>query len=267
MIDIKKNQMHEIGETQLSGGEFSSAVDSFNSILENDPHDFFALRGLLLASAHLKDMDELESEDKRKGFAYNADLINEAIKGASEEDRQYFKEFGRIFSDKKRLYDLNCEINSLGEKKKLLQSQINLHGMEREYYYVRGRHGNKVEPATMFFPYVIASGIMFLMGLMWFIMQADLETNWLIQALGWFCVILGIVLVGCSFIFVFPKMREVKEIDKFCKVLQAELLEVEVKLKGLDTEADKLSGDIRTACSDFVMKDRLKTSDQSQVIR
>lgn len=45
MIDIKKNQMHEIGETQLSGGEFSSAVDSFNSILENDPHDFFRAQG------------------------------------------------------------------------------------------------------------------------------------------------------------------------------------------------------------------------------
>jgi hypothetical protein len=258
MIDIKKHQMHETGETQLSGGEFSSAVDSFNSILKNDPHDFYALRGLLLASAHLKDMGELECEDKRKGFAYNPDMINEAIESASEEDREYFKEFGRIFSNKKRLYDLNCEINSLGEKKKQLQSQINLHGMEREYYYVRGRHGNKVEPGTMFFPYVIAGGIMFLTGLMWFIMQADLEPNWLIQALGWFCVILGIVLVGCSFIFVFPKMREVKEIDKFCKALQAELLEVEVKLKGLETEADKLSGDIRTACSDFVVKDRLR---------
>ena len=38
---------------------------------------------------------------------------------------------------------------------------------------------------------------------------------------------------------------------------------IEEKIKGLEAEADKLEGDIRTSVLDFVEKDRLKTSDKS----
>ena len=123
MSDIKNHQMYETGGTLLSNGEFHAAADAFKNVLENDPHDFFALRGLLLASAHLADMEELFREDNRKGFAYNANLINDAIRNSSEEDREYFKEFGRIFSDKKRLYDLNNEIKSLKDEMSELERE------------------------------------------------------------------------------------------------------------------------------------------------
>lgn len=263
MINIEKHQMHETGETQLSRGEFLAAIDSFNSILEKAPHDFFALRGLLLASAHLADMDELAREDKRKGFAYNAVLINEAIESASEEDREYFKEFGRIFSDKKKLYDLNHEINSLKEEQKRIQSQITLHNRDRELYYVMDKHGQMKDPKVTFFPLVIVGGSMLLLSLPFFIMHANLETYDVTQGIAWFCVITGIILAGCSFIFIFPKVIWVNEIDKYLKVLQTELVQVEEKIKSLETEADELSDCIRTSCRDFVMKDKLKTSNQS----
>ena len=263
MSDIKNHQMYETGGTLLSNGEFHAAADAFKNVMENDPHDFLALRGLLLASAHLADMEELFREDNRKGFAYNANLINDAIKNSSEEDREYFNEFGRIFSDKKRLYDLNNEIKSLKDDKKKLEAQITLHNEERTFYYVMNRRGRKKDPKATFIPLVIAGGYMILSGLFWFIMESGLDNDWLLQGLGWFCLILGIILVGCSFIFIFPKVLEVKDIDKYCNALKTELMQVETKIKGLEYEADNLSDHIRTSSSIFLSKDRLKTSSKS----
>ena len=263
MSDIKNHQMYETGGTLLSNGEFHAAANAFKNVLENDPHDFLALRGLLLASAHLADMEELFREDNRKGFAYNANLINDAIKNSSEEDREYFNEFGRIFSDKKRLYDLNNEIKSLKEDKKNLEAKITLHNEERTFYYVMNRRGRKKDPKATFIPLVIAGGYMILSGLFWFIMESGLDNDWLLQGLGWFCLILGIILVVCSFIFIFPKILEVKDIDKYCNELKTELMQVETKIKGLEYEADNLSDHIRTSSSIFLSKDRLKTSSKS----
>ena len=254
---FREEQMHEMGETYLSRGEFMAAADAYRFMLKKDPHDFTALRGLMLASAHLTDMDKLTREDKIKGFAYNTNLINEAIECASEEDKEYFKEFGRIFSDKKKLYDLNHEINSLQEDKRKLLAAVALDDIEREYYYIPDKRGKMNDPKVTFFPLVITGGILILSGLMWFIMQSDLETDWLIQALGWFCIITGIVLVGSNLIFVYPKMREIKEIDNHSKKLQAESMLIEEKVKSLESEADKLSAGIRISCHDFAKKDRL----------
>ena len=94
-------------------------------------------------------------------------------------------------------------------------------------------------------------------------MQSNLEANWLLQALGWFCIITGIIMIGCSFIFIFPKVLEIKEIDKYCKDFQTESMKIEEKIRSLETEANKLSDCIRTSCRVFVMNDKLKTGDNS----
>ena len=94
-------------------------------------------------------------------------------------------------------------------------------------------------------------------------MQSNLEANWLLQALGWFCTITGIIMIGCSFIFIFPKVLEIKDIDKYCKDFQTESMKIEEKIRSLETEANKLSDCIRTSCRDFVMNDKLKTGDNS----
>ena len=150
-----EEQMRETGETHLSRGEFLAAVDAFNFILEKNPQDFLALRGLLLASAHLTDMDELVREDKRK-----------------------------------------------------IQAKITLHNEERQYYYVMDRHGQMKDPKVTFFPLVICGVIMLASGLPFFIIQADLGSNSVAQAVGWFSVIIGTIMTGCSFIFIFPKERD-----------------------------------------------------------
>ena len=56
---FREEKMHELGETYLSRGEFMAAADAYKFTLKKNPHDFLALRGLLLAAAHVKDMDDL----------------------------------------------------------------------------------------------------------------------------------------------------------------------------------------------------------------
>lgn len=47
---FREDEMHETGEKYLSRGEFMAAVDAYRFTLTKDPHDFFALRGLMLAA-------------------------------------------------------------------------------------------------------------------------------------------------------------------------------------------------------------------------
>ena len=53
---FREEKLHGMGETYLSRGESKAAIDAYRLILQNNPHDFAALRGLMLAAAYLKDM-------------------------------------------------------------------------------------------------------------------------------------------------------------------------------------------------------------------
>ena len=77
------------------------------------PHDFYALRELMLSAAYLNDMDELALDAEAKHFSYNSKKVKEVIESASEEDKEYFKKFARLYADKKRQIDCYREIESL----------------------------------------------------------------------------------------------------------------------------------------------------------
>ena len=102
---FREEQLHEMGETYLSRGECSAAIDAYKLILEKKPHDFLALRGLMLAAAFLKDMDGLSRIGEARHFSYDSKLADEVIEGASEEDKEYFTEFGKIYVNKQELID------------------------------------------------------------------------------------------------------------------------------------------------------------------
>jgi cell division protein FtsB len=76
-------------------------------------------------------------------------------------------------------------------------------------------------------------------------------------AIGWFSVIVGGIITGSNLIFVYPKVREIKDIDQHCQKLEAEAAQVEMRIKRLEHEAEELSDDIRTSVRKFVEKDKL----------
>ncbi len=251
---FRKEQMYEQGETSLARGEFSAAADAYRSILKKDPHNFMALRGLLLAAVHLKDMDELAAEDK-KGFAYNPELIDEVVEGASEEDKKYFKEFGKIYADKKRLYDLNHDIDSLLEDNKKIDNTISYNNIERDEYYVEGKYGIRRHPKYAFVGLFIATAMEVFPGI-FFLTAFEHTEEPLTLYLGWGAIIIGAICLGCNFKFIYPKVKKIEEFDRQTKELEAESSRAAEKLKGLESDADKLRDDLKRAIYEFAEKDK-----------
>ena len=49
-----KLSVNDMGNTYLTRGKFSAALDAYKYLLQKDPHDFIALRGTMFAAARMK---------------------------------------------------------------------------------------------------------------------------------------------------------------------------------------------------------------------
>lgn len=134
---FREEQLHEMGETYLSRGEVEAAVDAYRLILKNAPHDFLALRGLMLAAAYLKDMDGFSRIDDAKRFSYDSKLVSEVLDAASEADKEYFSEFGKIYVNKRKQIDCNREIESLHRERQRIEANIRMTDNSRYEYYLK----------------------------------------------------------------------------------------------------------------------------------
>lgn len=240
-------QMQDIAKTYLAKREFNAAIEAYKSILNKDPYDFVTLRGLMLAAAHLSDTDELIGNEKKGFFSYDPDIVDEVKKAAPEKDRDYFLKLGKIYSDKKRMFDLSNEIKTLEKDCESIEESIK---EKREMSYNFNIRG--FSPKIRYFislSIVIAcvvSGIF--TGV--YAKINDLE----LQPLIFLIVICGIVGVILNLI-TFSKYRYVIMLNKMIKVHCVEQDEIKEKLKRLYVEADKLKAGIKNSSADFVNKD------------
>ena len=140
---FREEKLHGLGETYLSRGESRAAVDAYKLILEKKPHDFLALRGLMLASAYLKDMDGFSRIVDAKHFSYDSQLVGEVLDAASEEDKEYFSEFEKIYVNKQKLIDCNREIESLRREREKIEAHIRFVDGTRYEYYFKTKHGEQ----------------------------------------------------------------------------------------------------------------------------
>ncbi|MBO4776138.1 MAG: hypothetical protein J5515_05945 [Lachnospiraceae bacterium] len=240
-------QMHDIAKTYLAKREFNAAIEAYKSILNKYPHDFVTLRGLMLAAAHLSDTDELIGNEKKGFFSYDPDIVDEVKKAAPEKDMDYFLKLGKIYSDKKRMFDLSNEIQTLEKDHESIEESIK---EKREMSYNFNIRG--FSPKGRYFislSIVIAcvvSGIF--TGV--YAKINDLE----LQPLIFLIVICGIVGVILNLI-TFSKYRYVIMLNKMIKAHCVEQDEIKEKLKRLYVEADKLKAGIKNSSADFVNKD------------
>lgn len=86
------------GMTALRRGEFRTAAEVFDFILAKDPHDFFALRGRLLAKAKVTGVKELNKADVILAIPYDKVKAEEELEAAAEEDKVYFTKLMTIFN-------------------------------------------------------------------------------------------------------------------------------------------------------------------------
>ena len=257
---FREDRIHEAGETYLSRGEFMATTEAYEFMLKKDPHDFLALRGLMLAAAHLTDMSELDQVNKE--FDYDSKIVDRVIENASEEDKKYFMEFARVYAEKKRLFDCSEEIEALREKKSKINSDITQNNIEGEGNNGKGGFSTRVD---LIYPLVAFLGVAALFILMTIGFAKDLinayasnseyvdtELRFVIS----FGVLSLVIVLGGILYFCF-EMRRIKKLEKTNAVFYDEARKMDDKIRELENESSKLTGDIRRFIHEFVRKDRL----------
>ena len=233
-------------------------------MLKKDPHDFLALRGLMLAAAHLTDMSELEQVDK--DFSYDSKMVSRVIESASEEDKKYFTEFAKIYSDNKRLVDCSEEIDALREKKSKINSAITQNNIEYEGKDNKGGFSSK---ADMIFPLVAFLGLsaFFMLVAYWFAKDAidayaaNSENISTIPGIAIFCGVISLILAVAGILCFCSDVRRTKKFEKNNAEFYDEARKMDDKLKELENESAKLSSDVRRFIHEFVRKDKLIMKD------
>jgi len=254
---FREEQMHDMGETYLSRGEYMAAVDAYKLILEKEPHDFRALRGIMLGAARLNNIDELTGVGEAKHFSYNAKLADDAIKNASEQDKDYFTKLGKIYADKVRLIDCNREIKSLTQEHDRIDTTCRLIDDSRIDYYFDGRHGAKYSPKTWFC--MMWGATAFFIALP-FLTLAVIGFGDVISTVSILAVLDAILVLACAaynFGRVYPRMKKIKEIDGEIIGYNAESGRIGMKIRELEEEVRKLDIEIRRSIDNFIKDDRL----------
>ncbi len=256
---FREEQMHDLGETYLSRGEFMAAADAYRFILKKDPHDFMALRGLMLAATRLKSIDELERDNESTKFTYNDKLANEAIENASDEDKEYFNEFARICSDKKKLAAIYKEIENLKEKKRKISADVMRGNIIREDYYVENaRDGTKFHPKVSFVIGWAVAGFFALFSIYCISIIIRLGADSVNSVIG-VLIFNMLSMAGITAINLFvtlPKMRKINDVDLQIGELYAESGRAGDRIRDLENDAEKLLIKIKNSSHDFVRRDR-----------
>jgi hypothetical protein len=244
---------HEIGEEYLSKREFTAAIETFRGILKKDPHNFLALRGLMLASAYMGDIAEILQVEKTRSYSYNSDIVSEVIEAASEEDREYFTEFENIMSEKKRLYDINNVILNLQREITSIENDIKCKNKQIEQNYFKDTH-----PLALFIVSTsLVAGIAFFTVSSIVILKSIITLILLSPFIFW--AIVGIFISVQSY----QKMDNIKVLNMVINGLNADLERNAERMKDLDTEADKLLTDIKKSAIEFAKKDYTKVSGEN----
>lgn len=248
----------------MSRKEFETVVEAYRLSLKTNPHDFYALRGLMLAAAFLKDMDGLVHADEAKSFSYNPIIVNEVIDCASEEDKEYFKKFAKLYADKKRQIDCSREIESLRQDCKRIETAMELtEDTRRDYYIKAGKYG-KWHPKAYFILGWCDTAFFLILE---FIIAAVLDSSGTGGAVTFMAVFGGLTLLigaGVNFGYVFPRFKIMKEIDTYMEEFKTELSITEAKIRKLEAENEELSEDIRKSINDFVWEDEYRTVSKTQ---
>lgn len=248
----------------MSRKEFETVVEAYRLSLKTNPHDFYALRGLMLAAAFLKDMDGLVHADEAKSFSYNPLIVKEVIDCASEEDKEYFKKFAKLYDDKKRQIDCNREIVSLRRDRERIETAMRLTEDTRRDYYIKAYRGSRWHPKAYFIFGWCNTAFFLILELIIAGVLASSGTG----GEGVFMAVFGgltlLIGAGVNFGYVFPRFKIMKEIDTYMEEFKTELSITEAKIRKLEAENEELSEDITNSINDFVWEDEYRTVNKKQ---
>ena len=248
---FREEQMHEMGETFLSRGEFMAAIDAYKFTLQKDPHDFLALRGLMFAAAKMTGVEDVVRINETDEFSYNSQLVSEVIESAYGEDKEYFHDLRNIYNGKKKLVDCEKEIEDLKKDKVRLNDTISKSSSMLEEIKFVDKYGLRHSPKSVFIILSVVDAIFFIIMLCFMfpynpkLLSADLV----------FAAVVAVISV-LDFAVIFPRFKQENGLKKSIQMLYAESAELEKKIRDLESEEGKIKASISASCHFFLKKDR-----------
>lgn len=248
---FREEQMHEMGETFLSRGEFMAAIDAYKFTLQKDPHDFLALRGLMFAAAKMTGVEDVVRINETEEFSYNSQLVSEVIESAYGEDKEYFHDLRNIYNGKKKLVDCEKEIEDLKKEKIKLNDTISKSSHMLEEIKFVDKYGMRHSPKSVFiFVSVIDAFFLFLT-----LCFALAGGSSLLAADLVFAAVVAVISV-LDFAVIFPRFKQENGLKKSIQMLYAESAELEKKIRDLESEEGKIKASTNASCHFFLKKDR-----------
>ena len=119
-VQMHHDELLKDAETNMRQMEFTSAKEKYSSILENDPQDFYALRGLVLCSGPVISTESFKKPEKLTDCSFDQmkDCLNKVKEQAKEADQPYFE---KLFE----LVDLAQKHKAASEEKARLSGESN----------------------------------------------------------------------------------------------------------------------------------------------
>lgn len=114
---FREDNVAEIAQTALSRGEFGAAKDAYDFILNKDPHDFTALKGLVLCACKWKTIHPILHMSKVYIKDDTPALVN-ALDNCLPEHKEYFLKIEDLISD------IDKYKNAKEEQKKLEKDKV-----------------------------------------------------------------------------------------------------------------------------------------------
>ena len=119
-VQMHHDELLKDAETNMRQMEFTSAKEKYSSILENEPQDFYALRGLVLCSGPVISTESFKKPEKLTDCSFDQmkDCLNKVKEQAKEADQPYFE---KLYE----LVDLAQKHKAASEEKARLSGESN----------------------------------------------------------------------------------------------------------------------------------------------
>lgn len=119
-VQMHHDELLKDAETNMRQMEFTSAKEKYSVILESDPQDFYALRGLVLCSGPVISTESFKKPEKLTDCSFDQmkDCLNKVKEQAKEADQPYFE---KLYE----LVDLAQKHKAASEEKARLSGESN----------------------------------------------------------------------------------------------------------------------------------------------
>ena len=218
---FREDNVLEIANKSLNRAEFGAAKDAFDFILQKDPHNFQALRGLVLCRCKWKNLRPMTTYSKVHLRDDDPELIS-AIENSLPQNKEYFEKIRDAVALLKEFRRKRSELQKLEDERVSSEHQLDKLRLSQEINYRRFTMTVSDLSANLFSDDPKASEVVLFIALL--ILFGIGYATW---ALGW--MVLAIVATLIVFTIVVYNIK--KSVND--KALQAAIIPLTKKIEQL----------------------------------